>query len=264
MSGTSRLERIVFVPRTRITLRALWTSLRSIDAHSARWLDEARRYSVPELAGETLVADRLTEEDTVALERIVKRRRDIASDEHAEPLSGDEKGELEASLGKAAGDENLFERKRKEAAVKAKLDELKDVRKVATLPRQPLLAERGSVQLPRFAAYNWLLGDGWTLMEIGVLVATLACFQNDDPSIFVDGRFEGEGDHRALVVPGGIGADLRMRGKIAGSAVENGGSGFVRVKAALTVLQRNKWLEVEQTVGELRIRLGERARRFQE
>jgi hypothetical protein len=49
-----------------------------------------------------------------------------------------------------------------------------------------------------------------------------------------------------------------MHGKIAGSPLEDG-SGHVRVKAALAVLARNKWLEVEQTVGELRIRLGERA-----
>ena len=35
-------------------------------------------------------------------------------------------------------------------------------------------------------------------MDIGVLVAALACFQNDDPYTFVDGRFEGEGDHRTL------------------------------------------------------------------
>ena len=40
------------------------------------------------------------------------------------------------------------------------------------------------------------------------------------------------------------------------------GSGHVRVKSALAVLQRNKWVEVEQTVGELRIRLGERARKL--
>jgi hypothetical protein len=130
---------------------------------------------------------------------------------------------------------------------------------VSKLPRQPLLAEPGAVQLPRFAAYKWLLGDGWTLMDVGLLVAVLACFQNDHPQLFADGRFEGEGDHRTLVVPGGIGAELRMRGKIAGSPLEDG-SGFVRVREALRVLVANRWVEVEQTVGELRIRLGERAR----
>jgi hypothetical protein len=36
--------------------------------------------------------------------------------------------------------------------------------------------------------------------------------------------------------------------------------GFIRGHEALAVLVRNKWLDVEQTVGELRIRLGQRAR----
>ena len=36
--------------------------------------------------------------------------------------------------------------------------ELKDQRKVAALPRQPLLAEPRSVQLPRFV-FRWLVGD---------------------------------------------------------------------------------------------------------
>ena len=97
-------------------------------------------------------------------------------------------------------------------------------------------------------------------MAVGLLVAVLACFQNDDRQLFADGRFEGEGDHRGVVVPGGIGADLRMRGKIAGSPIETDRSSHVRVREALRVLLLNKWVEVEQTVGELRIRLGERAR----
>ena len=50
----------------------------------------------------------------------------------------------------------------------------------------------------------------------------------------------------------GIGADLRMRGKIAGSPIETNRSGHARVREALRVLLFNKWVEVEQTVGELR------------
>jgi hypothetical protein len=50
-----------------------------------------------------------------------------------------------------------------------------------------------------------------------------------------------------------------LHGRIAGSPIEDG-SGFVRVKSALAVLQRNKWITVEQTVGELRIQLGERGK----
>jgi hypothetical protein len=47
---------------------------------AARWLDAARRFSAPELQGETLVADRLSEDDARELETIVKRKREIASD----------------------------------------------------------------------------------------------------------------------------------------------------------------------------------------
>ena len=60
--------------------------------------------------------------------------------------------------------------------------------------------------------------------------------------------------------PACVGADLRMRGKIAGSPLEADTSGHVRVREALRVLARNEWLTVEQTVAEIRIRLGERAK----
>ena len=83
-----------------------------------------------------------------------------------------------------------------------------------------------------------------------------------DLQLFANAHFEGEGDHRTLVVPGGIGGDLRMRGKIAGSPLEDDGSGHVRVRGALRVLAHNGWVEVEQTVAEMRIRLGERARKL--
>ena len=146
--------------------------------------------------------------------------------------------------------------------MKNKLGELKDARKVAALPRQPLLAEPGSVELPRFV-YTWLVGaearDGaWSLMDLGLLAALLGAFANDDPSVFVDGRFEGEGDDLTLVVPGGVGSDIRFHGRIAGSPLEEG-SGFVRARPALATLARNGWLRVEQTVFELRIRRGDRA-----
>jgi hypothetical protein len=98
-------------------------------------------------------------------------------------------------------------------------------------------------------------------MDVGLLVAVLGAFANDDPSVFVGGRFDGEDADRVLVVPGGVGAHLWMHGKIAGSPLEDG-SGHVRVKTALAVLKRNRWFEVEETVGELRIRLGDRAKKL--
>ena len=53
---------------------------------------------------------------------------------------------------------------------------------------------------------------------------------------------------------------VAVHGTIAGSPVEDGGSGFVRVKSALAVLRRNGWFDVQQTVAEMRIRSGERER----
>ena len=226
----------------------------------AKWLEAATRYSAPELEGERLRANLLDEEDAAALEKLVRRRRQLATAEPPEALTDDETAAWEQILGKAAGDEGLFERKRRDAKAKAKLADLKDARKVASLQQQPLLPG-GSVQLPRYC-FRWLTSPeahqgAWSLADCGVLVAVLGAFANDDPSVFVGGRFEGEGDDRSLVVPGGIGADIQMHGQIAGSAVETGGSGHVRVRRSLGVLKRNHLIELEETVGELRIRLGD-------
>jgi len=95
-------------------------------------------------------------------------------------------------------------------------------------------------------------------MDIGMLVAVLGAFANDDPSVFAGGRFDGEGDDRTLVVNAGIGADLRMHGKIAGSPLE-AGSGYICPREALRKLALNQWIVVDQTVSDLRIRLGARA-----
>jgi hypothetical protein len=42
------------------------------------------------------------------------------------------------------------------------------------------------------------------------------------------------------------------------------GAGSSVARPALAALARNRWFEVEQTVAELRIRLGERARKLNE
>ena len=87
----------------------------------------------------------------------------------------------------------------------------------------------------------------------------LGAFANEDPSLVVGGRFEQEEGGLTLVVSAGLDADLRMHGKIAGSSVETGGSGHVRVRRALGLLKRNQLIDFQEPVGELRIRLGQRA-----
>lgn len=116
--------------------------------------------------------------------------------------------------------------------------------------------------------FSWLVGDeareaAWTLMDLGLLAALLGSFNNADPSLIVGARFEEEDGELTLVVPAGIGGEIKFHGRIAGSPHE-GGSGFIRAKSALASLKRNGWFEVEQTVGELRIRRGERARKLSE
>jgi hypothetical protein len=231
-------------------------------------LRQAQRFSVPELAGETLVADRVTDDDVGRLKTLLDHKQEIASDPHAASLTPGEGADWERILGKAAGDEQLFEKKRRDAQARTQLAELADARKLAGLPRQRVLAEPGAVQLPRFV-FRWLVSDeareegAWSLMDVGLLVAVSGAFANDDASVFVDGRFDGDGDSRTLVAPGGVGADLRMFGRVAGSPIEDG-SGHVRVREALRVLAANRWVELDVSVSELRIRLGERARRLSE
>jgi len=92
------------------------------------------------------------------------------------------------------------------------------------------------------------------------LSALLLALANRDPSLIVDARFEGEGDDLTLVVPGaGVAGTLRLHGLIAGSPLEDGSSGYVRGLQALKVLAANTWFEVEQTVSEIELRLGNRA-----
>lgn len=198
----------------------------------------------------------------------MKRKREIANDENAEPLTEDGTSAWETLLGKAAGDEQLFPKKRRAAQTTAKLDALKDERRLAKLPKRPVYAEPGSVSLPRFAVHSWLVGaeareGAWTLMDLGLLVGLLGAFENRDSSLLVGARFDDQDGELTLIVPAGTGSGMRFHGMIAGSPLE-GGSGFVRGHQALAVLVRNGWFTVEQTVGDLRIRLGEPARKLRE
>ncbi len=208
-------------------------------------------------------------EEGLELVELVRRMKEFGFGLAAEPLSDEELSRYEALVGIAAGDPQLFERKREEAAARAKAAELADELKVSLLEPRPRWEEAGSVTLPRYAVHGWLLDDGaregdWTLMDLGLLVAVLSAFENRDPAFFVGARFEGEGDERTLVVPGGVGSDIRLYGMIAGSSMASDGAGHVRVRTALATLARNDWIAVERSVSELRIRLGVRVLKLRE
>ena len=99
-------------------------------------------------------------------------------------------------------------------------------------------------------------------MDIGLLVAVLACFQNDPAAVrertFRGGRRPPDARrprrHRRRV------ADARQdRGFAAGGRLRRRS-----VREALRTLALNKWFEVEPTVGEMRIRPGQRWRKRNE
>jgi hypothetical protein len=58
--------------------------------------------------------------------------------------------------------------------------------------------------------------------------------------------------------------ELRFPTQLGGSAMASDGSGFVRERAALRVLTRNGFFQVERDGSEVRIRLGERAKALRE
>jgi hypothetical protein len=112
-----------------------------------------------ELQGEKLAGSRLSEAELDELNELVKRRRALVKGvQSAEVLTDKEIARYEALVGTAAGDPQLFERKRRDKTAKAKLGELKEERRVASLPKRPVYAEPGSIELPRYV-FSWLLAD---------------------------------------------------------------------------------------------------------
>jgi hypothetical protein len=65
---------------------------------------------------------------------------------------------------------------------------------------------------------------------------------------------------RGLAAPWGTGSEVRLVNRVESSVHD--GAGGVRVRASLVTVHRNDWLVVEQTVSEIRIRLGENARKL--
>jgi hypothetical protein len=89
-----------------------------------------------------------------------------------------------------------------------------------------------------------------------MLAAMLGMFWNEQ-TLFVGARFAREDGEPVLILRE---AELRFPTSLEGSRMITTGSGFVRPNAALRVLMRNGFFRVERDGGEIRIRLGERAR----
>jgi hypothetical protein len=216
-----------------------------------------------ELQGETLTGSRLSDEELAELRDLALRKRAFAKGRvNAEELTDTETARYEALVGRAAGDEALFERRRRHKAARAKLDELREERRVSQLPRRRVFAEAGSIELPRYV-FQWLLaesnrdGANWGVSEIGLLTVLLLSFENQTP-ILKDGRFVEKDGELTLVAPWGTGSEVKLVNRVQGSVHD--GNGGIKVNASLVALARNNWLEVEQTVSEIRIQLGKNAK----
>jgi hypothetical protein len=212
-----------------------------------------------ELQGETLAGDRLSETELDELVELVRRKRALARGRpDAEELTDAETRTYERLVGKAAGDPQMFERKRSDKAAHAKLAELKEERRVASLPRRPVYAEPGSIELPR-SVFQFLTaasnhsGQHWGVTEVGLLATILLSFENRVP-IVKSGQFVEESGELVLVCP----SEIKPVNRVEGSSVDaNGG---LNVQGSLVTLARNGWLELERSGGEIRIRLGRRAK----
>jgi hypothetical protein len=229
-------------------------------------LGHVASFGHPELVGETaLVGSRLTDEELDELTELVRRKRALLKGTpNAEELTDTETGRYEALVGKAAGDEGLFERKRRDKVAKAKLGQLKEERRMASLPKRPIYAEPGSIELPR-TVFSWLVaevnrdGAAWGISEVGMLAAILLSFENRIP-ILKGGSFVEEAGELVLAAPWGMGSEVPLVNRVQGSTLD--GNGGVKVRSSLATLHRNNWLVVEQSVSEIRVRLGENARKL--
>jgi len=111
--------------------------------------------------------------------------------------------------------------------------------------------------------FQWLLaesnrdGASWAVSEIGLLATLLMSFENQTP-ILKDGHFVDDGGELVLVAPWGTGSEIPLVNRVQGSVHD--GNGGIKVRASLAALARNGWLQVEQNVGETRIRLGKNAK----
>ena len=134
---------------------------------------------LPELKGETLQPERLSEAEGKELLGFIKRRR-AHGDPGIEPLDAKEERRFEKLAGKAAGDEGLFARKRKERETQEKIAAASEEFRIAALPRRLEYAEPGSIALPRHL-FDWLENPATGSLDLptlGALVGLLFSFEN--------------------------------------------------------------------------------------
>jgi hypothetical protein len=212
--------------------------------------------SHPELRNETLVADRLSVSEGEELVALVKKARALVFEEGAEPLTEAEQERYGQLLGIVSGDPTIFERKRREAASKAKLAELANARRrhpqaesvVAAVMGDPdlfdLLGQRIRRDVRLYDEYG-NVSKGTTvepileLDHIGVLFTIVSLIAEN----------------------GGREIRLNQHGAPVGRKAEDGRLPFLPVKT-LGQLRRNGFLSVRSEGTDFLICLGPRTRKL--
>jgi hypothetical protein len=214
-----------------------------------------RQYDSEVLDGVSLSSDRVSDEEVAELRNLLKQRR-LAGEAHEE-WDDEERLRYEALMGKAAGDDDLFKRRRAEIA--ARQEREAEMRKLADafLPRRRE-AKPGEVVLPRFL-HAWLTDgteNAFDLHDLGLLAALCLAFANEDASLFPTGRFEiAEDGTRRIVITEAANEIRLVRGA-------NDSDHTFRVSRCLATLKRNNWIETSRVRGTLTITPGRHMRKL--
>jgi hypothetical protein len=229
-------------PLRRAQQRAARQAGRSVQL---RALDEVAPLAYPEIAGMTLVATRLTVEEGENLLRLARRRID-----GEEPLSEDEIATYETLVGRAAGDDDLFARRRTERHEEEKLAALQ-------------AAERRHPQAEDLVA---------AVMSDPVLFDGLHLRVRPDVVVIDEyGRESKGGTACRIFTPENVATlHLLLTMIVAAGATEivvdehgNLGDGLPRIdRSTITALRRNGYLDTKAEGVDLKIGLGPRTRRI--
>jgi hypothetical protein len=196
----------------------------------------------------------------------LQRERGVGVAHHRGDARAKEERRFEKLVGKAAGDEGLFARKRKERETQEKVAAAKEELRIAALPLRREYAEPGSIALPRlvFDRLQNPAAGSLDLPILGALVGLLFSFENRRP--IMDGAvFEKRDDELVLVCTGPFDRLRFVHTVNPNDGMDDfGSSGRVKAQTTLRYLIRNKWLTAKQEEGHLTIRLGERAKKVRE
>lgn len=207
-----------------------------------RALDEVARFSHRELAGVTLVADKLTTEEGEELLRLAVRRAD-----GEKPLDADQLARYETLVGRAAGDDGLFARRRAELAAEDKLARLRAAER--RHPQAESLVAAVMADETLFEGLRHTLRDTEVVDEYGRkvpgAVAAVVYSPENISSLFLVLNLIAANNGEPITVPetGITERDL--------PAIPRG---------SLTQLRRNGWLTVTEDGVGLQVGLGDRTR----